>query len=145
MPEVDYENLVRLRSIKNDDPEKYNNIIREIYLSRSKIESRVMLFISAMSYLITFSLVTYFWYGEKFEQISIFLPKAIIGAFFVMFFSNEFLRVISLISNRFLFKIYPEESKLRISMFLKIKNIKRVLYFIIPISFTLLYLIYTYQ
>lgn len=145
MPEVDYGNLDKLTILKTENPTKYKSTMDKIALQYSKKEARLVLFISAISYLITFSCISFIWYRENLEQVSIFLPKAMIGAFFVMFFSNEFLEFIRKIFNRMFFLKYPEESELRLIKFKKINKVLKTLSFLIPILLTGLYSLYTYQ
>ena len=144
MPEVDYSNYEKLSNLEKDDPEKYKAVMDEISKQKTKKDAKSMILTSALTYLVVFSTVSYIWYGLTLQDIGVFLPKALPGAMFVMFFSNELLEKIHKLSYRWFFKSYPEASENRLKVFGKLQKFLSVMKVLSPALLTILYTQYTF-
>ncbi len=145
MPEVDYSNYGKISNLENEDPEKYKQVMDEISKKEAKKDANSIILTSALTYLITFSGLSFIWYGLTLQEISVFLPKAITGAMFVMFFSNELLSLVRKRSYRKFFKSYPEASDSRTKAFGKLEKFLSFMKILSPVLLTIIYSQYAFQ
>ncbi|WP_413731784.1 MULTISPECIES: hypothetical protein [unclassified Shewanella] len=145
MPEVDYSNYGKIANLEKEDPERYKKVMDEISKEEAKKDAKSIILTSALAYLITFSGFSFIWYGLTLQDISVFLPKAVTGAMFVMFFSNEILGLVRKISYRRFFKNYPDESDSRTKAFSKLQKFLSFMKILSPILLTIIYSQYAYR
>lgn len=145
MPEVDYSNYGKVANLEKEDPEKYKKLMDEISKEEAKKDAKSIILTSALTYLIAFSGLSFIWYGLTLQDISVFLPKAVTGALFVMFFSNEFLGFFRKISYRWFFKNYPEGKEGRTKVFTKLQKILSFMKILSPMVLTIIYSQYAFQ
>ena len=117
----------------------------EISKEEAKKDAKSIILTSALAYLITFSGFSFIWFGLTLQDISVFLPKAVTGAMFVMFFSNEVLGLVRKISYRRFFKNYPDESDSRTKAFSKLQKFLSFMKILSPILLTIIYSQYAYR
>ena len=142
MPEKDYSNLTKLEEIKKNNPERYQVIISSISLKESKKDARFSLIVFAFIYMLIFSIVQVIWHPELFNNISLFIGKALIGAFLVMFFSSIILDFIFQRGRSWFFKKYPDDSSTRTIAYIKINKKFQKLKLITPAIITIVYILY---
>ena len=143
LPEVDISNYDRLSEIKENDPEKYKEIIKNSVKENSKKETFSRIFISVLVYIVTYTGVAIYWFPGVLERLVDFLGNAMAGAFLVMFFSNE---VVGFFNKRiwiWFFRSYPSETDERTSKFIKLKKVFLFLKIIVPLVMSTVYVFYT--
>ncbi|PKH93148.1 hypothetical protein CXF76_02720, partial [Pseudoalteromonas sp. 78C3] len=145
MPEVDYSNYGKISNLEKEDPEKYKKVMDKISKEETKKGAKSIILTSALTYLITFSGLSFFWYGLELQDISAFLPKAIPGAMFVMFFSNELLGFVNKIAYRKFFKSYPDTSDKRILVFSRLQKFLSLMKILSPMFLTIIYSQYVFS
>lgn len=145
MPEVDYSNYGKISNLEKEDPEKYKKVMDEISREEAKKDAKSIVLTSALTYLITFSGLSFIWYGFTLQDISVFLPKAIPGAMFVMFFSNELLGLVRKISYRKFFKSHPDTSVSRTKAFSRLQKFLSLMKILSPVLLTVIYSQYAFQ
>ncbi|MFG0453223.1 hypothetical protein [Shewanella sp. YQ_9] len=145
MPEVDFSNYDKVSNLEKEDPEKYKKVMDEISKSEAKKDARSIILTSALTYLITFSALSFIWYGLTFQDISVFLPKAVTGTMLVMFFSNELLGFVRKISYRLFFKSFPDASDERTKAFTKLQKFLSIMKIVIPAILTVVYSLYAFK
>lgn len=143
IPEVDRSNVLKLSKIKDEDPEKYQEIMRKLASESAKKEARSLIVLYAIIYILSFSLIAMQWYPSSFDNLTYFLGKAIPGAFLVMFFANEILGFIFRQGRAWYFRNYPDGADKNMRVYGKIEKIFLLIKILVPLIMSSGYAFYT--
>ncbi|WP_022957845.1 hypothetical protein [Spongiibacter tropicus] len=139
MPEIDISNYLKLDEIKENDPEKYQAIMRRMAKESSRKEAVSILVTSSVIYIATYTMLSVFWFSESLDDMASFLVKAIPGVFWVLFFSNEIMGFMRARILNWFFAKYPEESANRLNVFGKVTKVLVINRILIPLILTAFY------
>lgn len=142
MPEVDLSNYAKLSKIKEEDPERYQELMRGFAKKSVNKDAKSTIVISIVVYMVAFTAVTVLWYPDNLDELASFLGNAMLGAFFVMFISNEITGIISEQSRVRFFRKYPDESDQRLRIFLKMERLLKLNKILTPLVLSLGYAFY---
>lgn len=142
MPEVDLSNSVKLQKIKKENPERYQEIMRKLARENAKKEELSRVILATVIYIATFTFVAVYWFPVSMDDLSVFLGMAMMGAFAVMFSSNEIVRYMSNGIWAWFFRKYPDESQGRSRIFARVKIMLISINVIVPFSASVAYAFY---
>lgn len=139
MPWVDLGYYSEMDRIKEIDPERYRKIMLMNAKDKAKRRDLISGFVSVFIYIAVFSAVAFIWYIHAFDDINLFLMKAVPGVFFVLFVSWLLIDFIEGKGYRWFFKKYPEEADDRLRAFDTLKRVYSLIRIIIPFLLSLRY------
>jgi len=145
LPEIDYSNLYKLDKIKKGNPTQYEETLSKIAFESSKKEARFLIVFYTFIYITIFSIIAIFFYPESLDNRIIFIGRAVIGAFIVIFFSNTILDQVFRKARRWFFKKYPDDSTQRLVMYQRMNKYFWILKILIPLILTTLYTGYIFS
>jgi len=139
MPEVDISNYSKLAEIEKEDPDKYQELMQRFAAEDSKKEAISMIVSSAVIYMILFTAITIYWYSDALNDLPIFLSKAMPGAFYVLFISNEIVGFVRKRVFAWFFRKFPDNAPNRLNYFGKIQKVLLLNKIIFPIILSISY------
>lgn len=142
MPEVDLSNYAKLSKIKEEDPARYRELMREFAKESAKKDALSTIVISIVVYMLAFTAVTVLGSPGNLGELSSFLGRAMVGAFLVMFLSNETIGFISKQSRARFFRKYPDESDQRLRKFGRMEKLLSLNKLLTPLVLSLGYAFY---
>ncbi|MDD2830120.1 MAG: hypothetical protein PHW18_11145 [Sulfuricurvum sp.] len=142
MPEIDRSNYYKLSKIKDEDPEKYQDIMIKLGKESSKKEERSSLISHTIIYTITFSAIAIRWYPDSLINLSYFLEYAMPGAFIVIFSAYIILKYIRKQGLSWLFRKYPNSTDERLQIYSRMEKIFLLIKIVIPIFMSTAYAFY---
>ena len=86
MPEVDISNISKLTRIEEEDPARYQEIMKNLSIEKAKKDEIVRVILSFSIYIATFTFISIYFFSDSLDDISFFLGNGMIGAFLIMFF-----------------------------------------------------------
>lgn len=142
MPEIDNSNYVKLIALEKENPEQYKENMKKLANESSRKEAFSLIILHSIVFTVTFSTIAIWMYPSILSEISLFLGKAMSGAFMVMFFSNQILGFIRKKGIHWFFYKYPNESDERLAVFIKVEKYFLLIKLLVPLTISIIYSLY---
>ena len=142
MPEIDYSNYAKLEQIKNEDPEKYERLMKSISEKDSKKEMISTIASTAIIYILTYTAIAIYWFSASFENPTTFLSHAMAGCIYTLLLASETINTIRKKTWSWFFKKYPEKIENRLTIFLRLQKLLVLTKIMIPFILTTIYAFY---
>jgi len=123
MPEVDISNYSKLSEIEKNDPDRYRELMRQLAADSSKKEAVSTIISSSVIYMSLFTAIGFYWYPSALDDLALFLGKGMIGAFLVLFLSNEIMGFIRKRVLAWFFRNHTENDSNRLKVFGKVQKL----------------------
>jgi hypothetical protein len=143
LPETNQKMYQDLLDLEKTDPVKYRILMDKKSKVDSKRDARSILILAALAYMISYTFVATVFFSSNMDDISLFLAKAMPGAFITMYLSNGILGGIRKISLNWFFRNYSKESDSRLFVFLKLNKRLSYFNFLVPLMISAIYAFYT--
>lgn len=140
MPEIDLKYYDKLEELKKNEPDKYEGFMLKSLKENSRREALSIIFTSAFIYIVFYTCMSLYFQPEKLEFLEQYLFSAMIGAFIVMFFSNEIIDFLNKRIWKWYLTKYKEEAE-RLDKFAKLKKGLLLIKIIVPVFLSYVYLI----
>lgn len=144
MPQVDLSFYTKLSELEKEDPDKYNELMRELASKDSKKEAISIIVLSAGIYISLFTCVAIYWFSSPIGDLAFFLGKAMPGAFIVLFLSNEIIGFTRKRVFAWFFRKFPEDKPNRLEIFGKVKKILLIIKITVPAILSVAYAFYAF-
>ncbi|MDX1810112.1 MAG: hypothetical protein R3331_11290 [Sulfurospirillaceae bacterium] len=139
MPEVDISNYEKLSEIETTDPSMYKKIMRKMAEESDKKDKISILIISTIVYILSFTVISIYYFPESLGNVSLFLKEAMTGFFISMIISIGIIRFVSKKILRWFFKKYKDEAKQHLNIYNRINKILLLMKIFMPMSIAIIY------
>ncbi len=142
MPEIYFGNLYKLNEIKKSDPEKYDHLMRKMAARNSKRELISIMVSSFVIYIATFTCILLYWQPTLLSDLGFVVREGMLGAFIVIFFSNELVGIIRRRVWTSFFKKYSESDPAKLKLYGYLKKLLLLVRMAVPIAISIAYTSY---
>lgn len=141
MPEVDLTNVMKLSKLKEENPKRYEEIMRSEAKEGTKKNNRSTIIWAISTYIAVFTVIAIHWFPASLGNLSYFLEKAVPGAFVAMILSYQAAKYIGRSTWAWFFRKYADHPN-QMRVFVVIRRSLYTTKISIPLAISIAYALY---